>query len=250
MPLIGIKYTLTNLIKEILVGSLVISIDGPAASGKDTVGKLLSVHLGYTFIDTGVMYRAITWLALEEGIDPSDSETIVRLALESEIKISSTLNATSENAVIVNGVDSSHLLHGPEVDSKVSLISQIKGVRDALLPQQRALARGGRVVMTGRDIGTKVFPDAAIKIYLEASVNERARRRFAQQNKRGQILPLPQVLGMIEERDRLDAQRSESPLRPADDAVIIDTDNMDPTAVVDAILERIRVRCQSAINPS
>jgi len=227
----------------------VIAIDGPAASGKDTVGRMLADQLGYAFFDTGVMYRAITWLAIEKGVDPKDADAVAELAQEADIKLGSGQEQSDKSEVILNGREVSRFLRSPEVDSVVSLVAQIKEVREALVPKQQTLAEGGRIVMTGRDIGTKVLPDAPVKIYLEASLEERARRRYAQAKEKGQDQPLSQVMAMIEERDRIDSERSESPLRPADDAVTINTDNMDPEAVVNTILERIKERCQSAITP-
>ncbi len=227
----------------------VIAIDGPAASGKDTVGRMLADQLGYTFFDTGVMYRAVAWLAIEKRIDPGDANAVAKLARESDIKLGQGQQQNGQNEIILNGADVSQFLRAPEVDSAVSLVAQVREVRDALAPKQRSLAERGRIVMAGRDIGTKILPDAPIKIYLEASLEERAKRRFAQSKKQGQGQTLPQVLAMIRERDRIDTERSESPLRPADDAVIINTDKMDPKAVVNAILERIRDRCHSAITP-
>jgi cytidylate kinase len=218
----------------------IIAIDGPAASGKSTIGRRLADALGYIFFDTGVMYRAITWLALQRGLDVRDEAAITRLAEETEIEILPPSKADGRPCdVVVSGQDITWETRRPEVDANVSIVSAYAGVRKALSAQQRRIGLRGRVVMVGRDIGTVVLPEADLKIYLDASAEERARRRYEEIRARGGKAVYDEILAMVRERDRIDSSRSIAPLRPAEDAVIIDTDHL----TSDEVFERVRSLC-------
>lgn len=218
----------------------IIAIDGPAASGKSTIGRRLADALGYIFLDTGVMYRAITWLALQRGLDVRDEAAITRLAEETEIEILPPSKADGRPCdVVVNGQDITWETRRPEVDANVSMVSAYAGVRKALSAQQRRIGLRGQVVMVGRDIGTVVLPEADLKIYLDASAEERARRRYEEIRARGGEAVYDEILAMVRERDRIDSSRSIAPLRPAEDAVIIDTDHL----TSDEVFERVRSLC-------
>ncbi|MGC8856940.1 MAG: (d)CMP kinase [Anaerolineae bacterium] len=218
----------------------IIAIDGPAASGKSTIGRRLADALGYIFFDTGVMYRAITWLALQRGLDVRDEAAITRLAEESEIEILPPSKADGRPCdVVLNGQDITWETRHPAVDANVSIVSAYAGVRKALSAQQRRIGLRGRVVMAGRDIGTVVLPEADLKIYLDASAEERARRRYEEIRARGGEAVYEEILAMVRERDRIDSSRSIAPLRPAEDAVIIDTDHLSS----DEVFERVRSLC-------
>jgi cytidylate kinase len=210
-----------------------IAIDGPVAAGKTAVGRLLSRRLGYRFLDTGTMYRAVTWLALERGIDVEDEEALARLAREAVIEVS---QEGQRDTVQVNGRDITQVIRRPEVEQNVSLVARLPRVRRALVEKQRAIADGGSIVMAGRDIGTVVLPDAGLKVFLLASVEERARRRYLELRGMGQDVAYEEVLRELKMRDKLDSERSHSPLRPAPDAHLIDTDGVDVEQVVERIL--------------
>ena len=216
----------------------VIAIDGPVASGKTTVGRALARRLGYRFVDTGLMYRALTVLALREGIDLGDAEALGRLAAATEIALDDV--AEGPTHVRAGGEELTAEVRTPQVEDAVSLVSQVATVRDAMVAQQQRIAQGGRVVMVGRDIGTKVLPDAA-KVYLDASVDERVRRRLAEVAKVGE--PPAGGEGEVREnvktRDRIDSQREEGPLRAADDALRVATEGLDVDGVVDYVIERL-----------
>ncbi|MCC7130918.1 MAG: cytidylate kinase [Anaerolineae bacterium UTCFX2] len=206
----------------------VIAIDGPAASGKSTIGKKLADELGFLFFDTGVMYRAVTWAALSAGADLNDEAEITRLAETVIIDILPPSRADGRNCdIILDGTDITWDIRRAEVDRNVSLVSAYPGVRLALTTQQRRIGLRGKVVMVGRDIGTAVMPEASLKIYLTASTEERARRRYLEQRQRGGQASFSEVLADIHERDQIDSTRAIAPLRPASDAVILDTDGMD-----------------------
>jgi cytidylate kinase len=216
----------------------VIAIDGPAASGKSSFGKKLAEELGYLFFDTGVMYRAITWAALAEGISPDDEQAVTQIAEQAEIDIRpASVQDRRDSDVLLNGQDITWEIRLPEVDHNVSQVSTYSGVREALTNQQRRIGSRGHVVMAGRDIGTVVMPKAELKIFLVASAEERARRRYAELVQRGAEASYSQILQSIRQRDKIDSTRSLSPLKPAPDAVIIDTDHLDLLQV----LEKVRV---------
>jgi cytidylate kinase len=204
-----------------------ITIDGPAASGKSTIGELLARHLGYLYFDTGVMYRAVTWAALSRGVPIEDEAAVTALAEQLRIDVLPPNTGDGRQyTVLADGVDVTWAIRAPEVDANVSPVSAYPGVRRALVAQQRRVAAGGRVVMTGRDIGTVVLPDADLKLYLDASVEERARRRWREVRARGEGTGYEAVVASMRRRDRIDSHRAVSPLRAADDAVVVDTTDL------------------------
>ncbi len=217
----------------------VIAIDGPGAVGKTTIGRLLAQRLGFLFIDTGVMYRALTWVAIERGLDVSDEESLVSLARGLRIDIVRAPGAGVENPerVVADGRDVSDEIKRPEVDRQVSIVSRYRGVREAMVAQQRVLATGAGVVMVGRDIGTVVLPYATLKIYLTASLDERARRRYRELRELGTSVEQTSILSDLMRRDKIDSERKESPLRPAPNSRLIDTTHLTPEEVVDRVFE-------------
>ena len=215
-----------------------ISIDGPVASGKTTVGRLLAQKLGYRFLDTGVMYRALTWAALEAGVSAKDSIGLVRLTREQVMEV--VFRQDGKVSILVGDRDVTPYLWHHEVGQNVSLVAQIAGVRDVLVSHQRRIAQEGSVVMAGRDIGTVVLPDAPVKVFLMASVAERARRRRAELQALGYDVPYRRVLEELEQRDRLDSERRVAPLRPAPDAHVIVTDDRSAEEIVERILELVK----------
>lgn len=218
----------------------IIAIDGPAASGKSTIGKRLADELGYLFFDTGVMYRAITWIALQRGVDVRDEAAVSRLATETPIDVAPASKSDGRACdVLVEGRDITWETRRPEVDANVSVVSAYAGVRRALSQQQRRIGQRGRVVMVGRDIGTVVLPEADLKIYLDASAEERARRRFDEVVARGGEADYDEILSKVRERDRIDSTRAVAPLRPAEDAVILDSDRMS----ADEVFARVKELC-------
>lgn len=214
---------------------MTIAIDGPAASGKSTVGESLAERLDYLFFDTGVMYRAVTWAALERDLSVDDEEQVTALAERLEIEVT---DAESDDGrpytVLADGLDVTWAIRAPAVDANVSMVSTYRGVRRALVAKQRRIASNKPVVMVGRDIGTVVLPEADLKIYLDASVEERARRRWLEMEERGQTADYRAVLDSMRRRDRIDSNRDISPLRAAQDAVRIDTTALGIEEVVDA----------------
>ena len=216
-----------------------IAIDGPVASGKTTVAKLLSRELGYRFLDTGIMYRAVTWLALERGVDLDGSEALGRLARETSIDLPVGQDNGDSGVVTVDGRKVSQELREPQVDRAVSLVSMSRDVRGALVEQQRRIANGGQIVVVGRDIGTVVLPSADIKIFLMAEVGERARRRYAELSECGENIEYDSVLGDLEARDKLDTERAQSPLRPAQNAFLLVTDGLDLKQVMEKVRELV-----------
>lgn len=218
---------------------LIIAIDGPAGAGKSTVSKRLAKELGYTYLDTGAMYRAFAWKALEEKLDLGDEKALKRSLQETEIELS---EEAGRPKVYLNGLDVSDRIRSPELSQVASRISSLKSVRERMVEMQRAMGSKGGVVMEGRDIGTVVFPDAEVKIYLDASAAERARRRFEELGSQGERVTLAETLEEIEVRDHRDKGRSVAPLRKAEDAVVIDSTNMDVDGVVERIMREIKNR--------
>lgn len=210
----------------------VIAIDGPAASGKSTVGKLLAQKLGHRFADTGAMYRAITLEALTRGVKLDDEGELTRLANNTDIRIV----PGNDSHVTVDGRDVTGDIYCDAVDKTVSLASKVSGVREILVESQRRLANGGGIIMVGRDIGTVVLPQAELKIYLDVSIEEQARRRQKDIIERGEKADYASILADLKRRDEIDSKRKVSPLRPAEDAVRIDTDRLDADGVVAEIL--------------
>lgn len=219
----------------------IIAIDGPAASGKSTLGKKLADELGYLFFDTGVMYRAVTWVALENHISLDDESAITRLAEITDIDVRPSSQADGRNCdIMADGRDITWKIRRPEVDANVSQVSAYPGVRKALTAQQRRIGLRGEVVMVGRDIGTVVLPDADVKIYLDASTEERARRRYEESLTRGEDVQIEDILDTMRKRDRIDSTREVAPLRKAEDAVVLDSDNMSAEQVLRAVLQILK----------
>jgi cytidylate kinase len=218
-----------------------IAVDGPAASGKSTLGKRVAESLGYLFFDTGVMYRAITWVALRSDTDISDELAITALAENTPIDIESpTIDDGRGYDVMVQGQDITWEIRSPNVDANVSVVSAYPGVRRALSAQQRRIGMRGKVVMVGRDIGTVVLPEADLKIFLDASVEERARRRYLEQKSKDESVEYQRILESVRRRDRIDSSREIAPLRPADDAIIIDSDRLNADRVYSQVLALVR----------
>jgi cytidylate kinase len=203
------------------------------AAGKTTVGRRLSSELRYRFLDTGILYRALTWLALDLGIDPKDEGALGRLAWSTSLR----LKDVDDETVIVDGREVSAELRGPDVDRGVSLVARLPEVRSALVEQQREIAREGGIVVVGRDIGTVVLPRADLKLFLVASASQRAKRRQLEMERRGKDSDYAQVMKDLVVRDEIDTGRAHAPLRPADDAVMLDTDDLDEDGVLGKVLE-------------
>jgi cytidylate kinase len=215
----------------------VITIDGPVASGKSTVGQMLARRLGYFYLDTGLLYRALTWRALQRGIAPDDEPALAAAA--------STLNVTfrppsvkdgRQNDVYVDGREVTAALRSPEVEAQVSSVAAHPAVRQALIDVQRRAVHLPGTVVAGRDMGTVIFPDADVKIYLDAAPEERARRRLLQQGAWSES-GLVETIRQIQDRDRKDSTRATAPLQVPPDAMVIDTDDVSPEQVVQRILE-------------
>ena len=213
-----------------------IAIDGPVASGKTTVGRIVARKLDFRFLDTGWMYRAVAHAGLGAQLDLRDQAEMSRLAEKLTMRL---VQRESGERLLVDGDDITDLLFEPSVDQGASAVAAISGVRRALVYQQRTIAEDGPIVMTGRDIGTVVLPDASTKIYLDASAETRALRRFEERKDRPRSPSYGEVLDSLIARDRMDSERSDSPLKPADDAVIIDTDSLDACETADRIIELI-----------
>lgn len=214
-----------------------IAIDGPAASGKSTVGSRVADALGYLFFDTGVMYRAVTWIALQRGIAISDEDAISQIAADVPIDVRPASQEDGRACdVLVEKDDITWQIRRPEVDANVSAVSAYQGVRAALTQQQRRIGLRGDVVMVGRDIGTVVIPEAGLKIYLDASAEERAQRRYDEVRARGEEADYAEILDKVKKRDHVDSTRALAPLRPAEDAVIIDSDDLNEEQVFEKIM--------------
>ncbi|MFC1995987.1 (d)CMP kinase [Chloroflexota bacterium] len=203
----------------------IIALDGPAASGKSTLGKRLAEHLSYLYFDTGVMYRAVTWIVFQHGVAFNDESSVSDLAERVPIDVRpASIDDGRDYDVLVDGQDITWDIRRPEVEANVSVVSAYPGVRRALSAQQRRVGMRGRVVMVGRDIGTVVLPEAELKIYLDASVEERARRRFEERSARGNDVSYDAILEAMRKRDQIDSTRDVAPLRAAADAIVIDSD--------------------------
>ncbi len=216
-----------------------ITIDGPGAVGKNTVGVLLAKRYDYLFLDTGAMYRALTWQALQLGVGLEDEEALTRLAVETEITLISSESDDGHCPVLVNGRDVSAETRREDVEKGVSLVSKVAGVREELVAKQRQMAIKGKLVMAGRDIGTVVLPNADLKIYLTASSEERARRRYIELTRKNELADYNNVLADLKRRDKIDSERAHAPLKPAVDAKIIDTDGLGIEQVVDRVVDII-----------
>ncbi|MGA7192893.1 MAG: (d)CMP kinase [Anaerolineales bacterium] len=219
----------------------IIAIDGPAASGKSTLGRRLADSLGYLFFDTGVMYRAVTWIALQRGMNLRDESAVADLAEKIQIDVAPASKPDGRACdVIVEGKDVTWETRQPEVDANVSVVSAYRGVRNAMSKQQRRIGQRGGVVMVGRDIGTVVLPEADLKIYLDASAQQRARRRYDEIKARGGEADYDNIFASVIERDRIDSTRDVAPLRAADDAVVIDSDLLN----ADEVFKKVKRLCE------
>jgi cytidylate kinase len=218
----------------------IIAIDGPAASGKSTLGEKLARALGYLYFDTGVMYRAITWVALQQGVDIGDEPAITQLAenIVIDVRTASVEDGRAYD-VIVDKQDITWEIRCADVERYVSPVSAYGGVRNAMSSQQRRIGMRGNVVMVGRDIGTVVLPNADLKIYLDASVEERARRRCNELQQRGEPADYDAILAAMRRRDQIDSTREIAPLRPAEDAVILCSDGLGIEQVLERALELV-----------
>lgn len=219
----------------------IIAIDGPAASGKSTLGLRLADALGYLFFDTGLMYRAVTWLALNRGLDLRDEGAVAALAEKTQIDVAPASTSDGRACdVLVEGKDITWETRLPAVEANVSVVSAYRGVRSALSKQQRRIGQRGKVVMVGRDIGTVVLPEADLKIYLDASAEQRAKRRSDEMLARGGDADYDEILSQMKDRDRIDSTRDVAPLRAADDAVTIDSDQLN----ADEVFEKALALCK------
>jgi cytidylate kinase len=219
----------------------IIAIDGPAASGKSTLGRRLADSLGYLFFDTGVMYRAVTWVTLQRGVEVQDESSVTHLAETVQIDVRPPSKEDGRVCdVLADGIDITWEIRTPEVEANVSPVSTYRGVRQALASQQRRIGLRGRVVMVGRDIGTVVLPDADLKIYLDASAQERARRRYTEIITRDGKADYEQILAGVRMRDEIDSTRTFSPLRAAADAIILDSDKLN----ADEVFSKVKDLCR------
>ncbi len=229
---------------------LVVALDGPGSSGKSSVGAAAALRVGYRFCDTGLLYRAVTWLALERGVAAADGAALRTLAASVELAPDTAGRLSS---ILVDGIERTAEVHTPPVDAAVSAVSAVPELRSALLERQRALAAGAGIVMAGRDIGTVVLPDADLKLYLDACVEERARRRTEERGLEPDSHDARAILVALRQRDRLDSTRAVAPLHPAADARIIATDGNRFEDTVDAVVSAIldaQARRASDVEPS
>lgn len=217
---------------------MIIAVDGPSGAGKSTLGKKLAKKLGLLYLDTGAMYRAVALLALKEGIDTSDARAMEDAAERAEIRLS---GEPGRQRVELNGEDVTEAIRGAEVGHSASVISAISGVRRSLVERQRRLGSAAEkgAVLDGRDIGTVVFPDADFKFFLTAKPEARARRRFEEDSAKGRAGSLEETVREINRRDERDSTREDSPLRIAEDAIVIDTSEMDVADVLAEMLEAV-----------
>ncbi len=217
--------------------SFVVTIDGPGAAGKSTTARAVAVRLGFLYLDTGALYRALAYKALDRGVAPDDDDAIEELASGTQLDLSAMPDGAH---VWLDGADVSGLIRTPAVSEVASRLAARPAVRRALVEIQRALGTRGPVVAEGRDLGTVVYPHAEVKIFLDASPAARARRRYQELRARGIAASLEEVQQDLDRRDTRDRERSEGPLRPAEGAVVIDTTDLSPAAQIDAILEVVR----------
>jgi cytidylate kinase len=215
--------------------SMIIAIDGPAGSGKSTVAKALAARLGYRYLDTGAMYRAVALRALQTGVTLDDDRAVAGIAETEPIEFAHEGGSTLPTRVLIGGQDVTAPIRTPEVDVAVSPVSALPSVRERMVHEQRMLAAGQNVVVEGRDIGTVVFPDAGLKVFLIASPEERARRRGAEQRAAGAAVTDSDVLAAIVRRDAYDSGRAHSPLVAAADAVVVDTTGLTIPEVVESV---------------
>lgn len=215
---------------------LVIAIDGPSGAGKSTAARLLAKQLGYIYIDTGAMYRAVGWKAKREGIDPADEGKLTALCARTQVTIRKD---NSDPRFFVDGIDVTREIRTPEMGMVASLVSKSPAVRARLLVLQRELGKTGGVVMDGRDIGTVVFPDANVKFYLDASAEERGKRRYLELKAMGHDVDCARITREIKERDQQDSGRELAPLKKADDAIVIDSTALSIAEMLDRMLSAV-----------
>ncbi|HWR51782.1 MAG TPA: (d)CMP kinase [Bryobacteraceae bacterium] len=219
--------------------NVVVAIDGPAGAGKSTIARRVADRLGYTYIDTGAMYRAVAVAALRAGVDLDSEALVSALARRSRVEF------TSAGKVALDGEDVNEAIRAPEVSQAASRVSAFSGVREAMVEQQRRIAAGRSVVMEGRDIGSVVFPKASVKIYLDADPRIRAERRARELSETGLVVDLEEIERDICERDYRDSNRQDSPLRRVPDAICVDTTALSPDEVEAAILKAVETK----VNP-
>ncbi|WP_343753739.1 (d)CMP kinase [Lentibacillus halophilus] len=219
-----------------------VAIDGPAAAGKSTVAKIVAEKSSFIYIDTGAMYRALTWKVLQNRISPEDSQSIVDLLAKTDIDLE---QGKSGQRVRVDGDDVTEAIRTEQVTGSVSHIAKHPNVREQMVQRQRKLANKHDIVMDGRDIGTHVIPNAEVKVFLKASVEERARRRYDENMQKGLTTDFETLKNEIEERDRIDSNRETAPLVKADDAIALDTTDLTIDDVASSILEKVN---QAIIN--
>lgn len=220
---------------------MIVAIDGPSGAGKSSVSKLVAIKLGFSCLDTGAMYRSIAWQAVHDGVALDDAEALGELARTHDIEFTHEPGNPSPVGVAIGGNDVTLAIRTAEIDRAVSPVSAVPAVREALVAQQQRIGRAGDYVVEGRDIGTVVFPDAEVKVFLTASDEARARRRVLQNEERGVgSTDFDEVLADIRRRDDYDSSRAASPLKPADDAVHIDSSDMTIDEVVESICELAR----------
>lgn len=226
--------------RDMEVKKITIALDGPAASGKSTLGERLAKELHYAYLDTGVMYRAVTLAVLKKGIDVNDETAVTKAAELMDLNVTRpSINDGRSNDIIMDGEDITWSIRTPDVERNVSKVSTYLGVRKAMTEQQRKIGKRGNIVMVGRDIGTVVMPDAEIKLYLDASTEERARRRTLELLERGKQVTFNDILNDMIRRDEIDSSRKIAPLRPAEDALIINSSQMNAEEVFNYILRII-----------
>jgi len=214
----------------------VIAIDGPVGAGKSTIARALARRLGFRYVDTGAMYRSVAWAAVQKGVSLSNEAAVAGLARELDIEF---VPGPSGQRVLIDGGDATEAIRRPEMSEASSVVSAYPAVREAMVALQRRMGAARDVVMEGRDIGTVVFPDAEVKVYLDASLDERAGRRFRELQGRGETVTYEEVRRALEDRDRRDSTRAHSPLRVAPGAIVVNSTGMAVDEVVDEIVRRM-----------
>lgn len=229
--------------RTILSNNIIVAIDGPAGAGKSTIAKIVAAKLEFSYIDTGAMYRAIALKALEEGII-EDKDAIEKLAERIDITFKADGNL---NRVYADGQEITELIRTPEVSNQASFVSSLGGVRAAMLVKQRELGNRGNAVMDGRDVGTCIFPDASIKVFLTATSMERARRRYIELVAKGSKIDIYELKAEIDARDKADSERAIAPLKKADDAVEIDSTKLSIQQTAEMIIEMAKRKMQDVL---